>query len=1476
MEVKHLPLLVIAMLLAAPISAFGSSEESVETAQLDGEIWDEAVSLEREDLSSARAELGFSFVENRGQVSNPEVLYYAHGDLLSVGLTVDGAVITVRGQGIPDSGPRLERDRPERLESTFRFRFHGCNPVIPTGTGVMSIDHNYYYGSEPDRWVEGARSYEEVQYPSLYDGIDLRFYFSEGMFKYDLIVSPGADPSIVTMAYEGVDEVFVDELNEDLIVSTRAGPVRDMRPIIFQDHKSVLAGTFGTFEMVDDVRVRLKVPASVDTSRGYVIDPGLRFSTYLGGSAGFDNPIDVHVDSTGNVYVFGDTASSDFPTSVDAYDNTHEGSYDLFIMKFDPTLSTILYSTFIGGAGGHQYAEVLQDAHLVDGVGMFITGYLNTNDFPVTPDALHNTSLGNTDAFITKFSMDGRLVYSSFLGGSGGDYARTISMDSDGKVYLAGSTTSNGFPTTAGAYCETYAAHKRDSDLFIMALAPSLDRIVHCSLVAGSDNDRWPELAIAPDGSVYCCGLTESSDFPITSEAFCQTNKGGRDAFFLRMSNNLTELIAACYMGTPGYDIAYDVVIGSDSTVYLAALTEGDGFPLTPDAFNKRREGLSESVIIFTDENFTTLQFCSFLGGDADDAIWQLELSDDERNLIIAGYSDSTDLNTTKGAYDLYNNGDKDMVVAVVNTVTRDLDYLSYLGGSGEDYSYYDGAALRADGSLVMCGVTISPDFPTTRHGNMTGPPDPFLLMDGFLTVFDPAPCPVTTKPTLGVEPGNGFVNLSWELDIEWCKVYDYWVYRGNQSRNLEFLTTATGGSYNDTDVVNGVTYYYQVAGNNSVGVGVRSTEMKALPLGFPSPPTLSAASGDGTVRLNWTPPIDSGGGGVLGYRIFRSLTPHDEGFTHIMDLGNVTKWTDRGLELGIVYYYKVMAFNQRHDGSFSNRVQVKAVAPPGVPELFETTPGDSQVLLEWSDPPGAGGSVIISFRIYRGLSLGTFEVIANVLPDTFNFTDIGLTNGVTYYYHVRAISTDMEGEPTEVLAAMPFGPPSPPENLTATSGDRQVHLRWDRPGNNGSATLQRYLVYAGSTGDDLALIDTTKMTEYVHTSLDNGVQWYYAVSAENIHGEGHPSKTVPGIPIGLPSTPTGFAADGGLGEVTLSWEEPSFTSIMGLTHYLVLRGTDIEPFLPRFEVDPTNTTYVDTDVENGVTYFYSIAAVNVVGESEWSPTVSAMPSGRPTEPTNLDFLIGDATIVLAWNPPRLDGGSSLTGYVILRGTTEMSMEVLDEVGVQLHYTVTGVDPDSRFLYSVAARNGVGTGEMATPVLIEFQGRPGDPREVSAVLGDRKVKVTWSEPGSDGGSPLTGYLLLRGSANDSLSVIADLGLVSSYTDDTVEDGLEYWYAVRAVNERGPGSTSGAVPVAIPEREEKTDEQGVPAWAIGTMVALFVLLVIIGMMASRTRVPPPEGPSAEGEVEEQTPEEPGTVGPDDGDAVTEMKEGDEYE
>jgi uncharacterized protein (TIGR03437 family) len=189
------------------------------------------------------------------------------------------------------------------------------------------------------------------------------------------------------------------------------------------------------------------------------------YSTYLGGS-GYDRASAIVVDGSGNAYITGEADSTDFPVTVKAYKTTKKGKLNAFVSKLNPTGSTLVYSTYLGGTGSDSAAGLA-----VDGFGhAYITGGTSSADFPVTPGALQTTnrSVAGRNAFFTKLDpAGGALLYSTYLGGSGVDDASGIAVDGAGNAYIAGRTSSNNFPVTPRAFQSTNQSTNNGSNAFV-------------------------------------------------------------------------------------------------------------------------------------------------------------------------------------------------------------------------------------------------------------------------------------------------------------------------------------------------------------------------------------------------------------------------------------------------------------------------------------------------------------------------------------------------------------------------------------------------------------------------------------------------------------------------------------------------------------------------------------------------------------------------------------------------------------------------------------------------------------------------------------------------------------------------------------------------------------------------------------------------------------------------------------------------
>jgi len=229
-------------------------------------------------------------------------------------------------------------------------------------------------------------------------------------------------------------------------------------------------------------------------------DGGLLWSTYLGGSEG-DHGFGVAADSNGNVYVVGETGSSDFPTTEGAYDRMWNGGVvDVFVAKFSAS-GELDWSTFLGGTQGEVGPAI---AVSTDG-DVCVTGYTRSSNFPVTPGAYDTTLGGNEDVFVTTFTSDGGLVWSTFLGGSSNDRGNGISVDEFGNIYVCGESDSTDFPGsgTSGFW-----------DAFVSKFGAD-GNLQWSTCIGGSQPDHGFGVAAERNGNVWVAGLTGSNDFPV-------------------------------------------------------------------------------------------------------------------------------------------------------------------------------------------------------------------------------------------------------------------------------------------------------------------------------------------------------------------------------------------------------------------------------------------------------------------------------------------------------------------------------------------------------------------------------------------------------------------------------------------------------------------------------------------------------------------------------------------------------------------------------------------------------------------------------------------------------------------------------------------------------------------------------------------------------------------------------------------------
>jgi hypothetical protein len=265
----------------------------------------------------------------------------------------------------------------------------------------------------------------------------------------------------------------------------------------------------------------------------------LLFATYCGGS-GWEHGQDIAVDADGRIYLAGRTGSGNLPVTPGAWDESLGGAADGFVARFDPSGSEAGYITYLGGGDWDQIEGIAVD----DEGCAYLVGYTKSTDFPTTPGAFDEQHGGDSDdIFVTKLNPEGTdLVYSTFLGGSNGDYGHGIAIDGTGRACLVGETKSNDFPTTPGAFDETY--NGGFDDAFIAILNPDGSDLTYATFLGGGNGsgDRGNDVAIDRQGMACAVGRTNCSDFPVTTGSYDDDYNGGWDIWVAKLSLGLTSV----------------------------------------------------------------------------------------------------------------------------------------------------------------------------------------------------------------------------------------------------------------------------------------------------------------------------------------------------------------------------------------------------------------------------------------------------------------------------------------------------------------------------------------------------------------------------------------------------------------------------------------------------------------------------------------------------------------------------------------------------------------------------------------------------------------------------------------------------------------------------------------------------------------------------------------------------------------------
>ena len=638
------------------------------------------------------------FVPNRGQLDK-QVAYHVQGKDKTLYFTAEGITMAL---AMPAPEKATEASAPAEGRYVVKLDFVGANRgVKPVGEEKTDTVISYFKG-EPGDWEAGLPTYSKIVYRDLWPGIDLVYRGTADRLKYEFIVHPGADPSMIRLAYRGAEGISVDKAGR-LNVSTPAGGFLDDVPVAYQEtdgRKKEVELAYDDLEK--DIYAYGFDIGAYDPAQTLVLDPAIFiYCGYIGG-ASEDYGRGIAVDDTGNVYIVGETLSPEagFPLAVGP-DLTENGSFDAFVAKIDPAGTGLVYCGYIGGAG-----EDRGYAIAVDGAGSaYITGYTTSpeSSFPVTvgPDLTYNpgSQAGVIDVFVAKINSAGTaLAYCGYIGGSGPESGYGIAVDASGSAYVTGYTQSveSTFPVAVGPDLTANGS----SDAFVAKVNPSGAFLDYCGYIGGQVTEIGYGIAVDGSGHAYITGQTTSNEttFPVViGPALTTGSYAGRViAFIAKLTPDGAGLAYSGFIsGTRGdrQDGGHGVAVDRAGCAWVTGFYDSSygTKAILPNGFVSKVTADGSAL-------------ASFFRIDGRNVLCYAAAVDSSGSPYIAGYAES--LTTTTEGPDITYNAGGDAFVAKLNAAGTAFVYCGFIGGS--TYDEGRGIAVDSSGNAYVVGSTQS------------------------------------------------------------------------------------------------------------------------------------------------------------------------------------------------------------------------------------------------------------------------------------------------------------------------------------------------------------------------------------------------------------------------------------------------------------------------------------------------------------------------------------------------------------------------------------------------------------------------------------------------------------------------------------------------------------------------------------------------------------------------------------------------
>lgn len=621
---------------------------------------------------------------------------------------------------------------------------------------------------------------------------------------------------------------------------------------------------------------------------------------------------------------------------------------------------------------------------------------------------------------------------------------------------------------------------------------------------------------------------------------------------------------------------------------------------------------------------------------------------------------------------------------------------------------------------------------------------------------------------------GDGSVTLTWDAPMSnggaTISQYDVHCSDGRvlHSGSLELYVE---------DLVNGEAYTFTVYAVNAVGQGPASQPSEeVIPSTVPSAPRdVVVTRGDRSLTLTWSAPEWDGGSPVLGYIVRENfVTNHEVTGTTL----TVRAPPDGKLIVGADYAFTVVAVNDVGEGASSPSTGYHTViSRPSPPSNVTATRGNASAIVSWS-PGWAGGGTPAGYRVTANDGTTWDADESPLLVE-------GLINGATYTFTVSTLSEELgAGVPSPASnAVVPATVPQAPTGLIATSGRKSAQVTWTAP-DNGGLPILHYLV-TPSGGEPRTTTETTLLVD----GLQNGTPYKFVVKAVNDVGEG-PASALSNevVPASEPMPPVSVVAaldPEDLASVIVTWQPPSSDEGRPISGYVVTQSTG-------GSYDVVGLELVIDGLAIGVPVTFGVQARNEIGLGHASSQSNPVtPIRLPDAPNKVTAAALDGEAVISWEPPLSDGGTAVTGYRI----TSSASHEFNVAGTTTSLQVEGLTNGTSYTFTVQARNAVGLGPGTTSPSVKPVSVPTAPQSVKVALEDTGIRVTWSSPASNGGEPITRYLVTLN--DDTLEANSN---ESSKFYPRLTEGTSYSAKVTAENAIGVGAQGTSSSLVFKDRE----------------------------------------------------------------------------